>query len=282
MRVFILALDGLSYELVNLWNLKHLKQQQCGKIPSIINEKHGEPLSPQVWGSFITGVVQDINDWNVYTKPVEWIRWNTPLNRIRGSGWLVGKTYGKRILIPILNAIKRQKKYSKDSGLNGVSMFDSIPKSIAVNVPMYNLDSEWLFGCTKKILEGDFEAYEKQVRTDNELMIQEMFRQLPEDWDLFMSWIPTADQMGHVFIRNSKKFKNVYKSLDMLASNVSSRLTRDCLLIIVSDHGMKISSDGVSGCHSNHAFYSFNKKIAWEPKKITDFYDFIKLCVMGE
>jgi len=279
MKVFILALDGLSHELVNLWNLKYLKQEQHGFIPSIINRKHEEPLSPQVWGSFITGRVQDIDDWQVYTKPMSWIRWNTPIRRIRGSSWLIGKTFGRRILIPVLNLIKHQKKYVTNEILNGVPIFDIVSDSIAVNVPLYNLDSEWLFGCTRKILEGDTDAFQKHVTDNTGLMIQETFRRMPENWNLFMTWIPIADQMGHVFVSRKRKMREVYGNLNMLAYNISSKLEDDCLMVIISDHGIKISSDGISGCHSNNAFYSFNRKVDWKPKKITDFYDFIKSVV---
>ncbi|MCW4051619.1 MAG: alkaline phosphatase family protein [Candidatus Bathyarchaeota archaeon] len=279
MRVFVLALDGLSHKSVSQWNLKYLKQAQHGYIPSIINRKHGEPLSPQVWGSFITGKIQDIDDWQVYTKPMNWIRWHTPIQRIRGSSWLINKTLGRKVLIPILNLIKLQRRFAGNGELRGVPIFDLVPDSIAVNVPLYNLDSEWLFGCTRKILEGDLHAFEGHVTNNAELMIQETYRRIPEKWDLFMTWIPIADQMGHVFVSRSRKMRDLYTSLNMLAYNISSRLPEDCLLVIVSDHGMKISSDGVSGCHSNHAFYSFNRKIDWKPQKITDFYNFIRSTV---
>jgi hypothetical protein len=281
MKVFILALDGLSFELVNKWNLKYLKQEQYGHILSIINRRHGEPLSPQVWGSFITGKIQDIDDWQVYTKPVNWIRWNTPIGRIRGSSWLISKTFGKKVFIPVLNLIKHQKKFVEKEKLKGVPIFDTVQNSIAVNVPLYNLDSEWLFGCTRKILEGDIHSFQKHVINNAELMIQETISRIPENWDLFMTWIPVADQMGHVFISRPRKMRDLYNNLNMLAYNISSRLPHNCLFVIISDHGMKISSDGISGQHSNYAFYSLNKNVSWEPQKITDFYDFVKSTVLS-
>jgi hypothetical protein len=274
MRVFILALDGLSFERVNRWNLKHLKQKQSGFLPSIVNGKHGEPLSPQVWGSFITGIVQDIDDWRVYARPIEWIRWNTPLRHIRGSE-SVTKTFGKKVLIPLLSFIRLQKKYVERRGLKGTTIFDLIPKSIAVNVPTYNLDLEWLFGYTQKILEGEMDAYEDHVKNNTKLMIQETIRRIPEDWDLFMTWIPIADQMGHVFIKRTKKMRDIYSRLNMLAFNISSRLPEDCIMVIISDHGMRVSSDDVSGCHSPFAFYSFSREVKLRPRRITDFYDLI-------
>lgn len=280
MRLFILALDGLSYELVHLWNLKHLKQERYGKFPSIINRKHGEPLSPQVWGSFVTGITQDIDDWKVYTKIMNWIRWKTPLKWIRGSEQ-VSMVFGKRSLLPVLKMVRRQKKYVGKEELVGPTIFDEIPDSIALNIPAYNLNSEWLFGYTQEILNGDMEKYESYCKNLTEEMIEETLRRVDEDWSLFMTWIPLADHMGHVFIARSRKTQNVYNRLNMLAYNVSSRLPEDCLLLIVSDHGMKVSSDGVSGCHTNHAFYSLSKEINWRPRAVTDFYNFIKRWVMG-
>ncbi len=232
-------------------------------------------MSPQVWGSFITGIVQDIDDWRVYARPIEWIRWNTPLKHIRGSE-SVARTFGKRVLMPMLSFIRLQKKYVKRRVLKGSTIFDLIPRSVAVNVPTYNLDLEWLFGYTEKILEGEIDAYEAHVRTNTEFMIQETLKRIHEDWTLFMTWIPIADQMGHVFINRTQKMRDTYNRLDMLAFNISSRLPEDCVLVIVSDHGMRASSDGVTGYHTPFAFYSFSREVDFIPRRITDFYGLIQ------
>ncbi len=273
-KVCILALDGLSFELVHRWNLKHLKQKQCGRFLSIINRRHGEPLSPQVWGSFVTGIVQDIDNWKVYPRFAEWIRWNTPIKRVRGSD-TVRKTFGKKIFIPALRLLRLRKKPAGKEMLKGTTIFDLGKKRVAVNVPMYNLNLEWLFNYTEKIFDGDLQAFEDHVLNSSELMIQETSRRLTEDWNLLMTWIPLADQMGHVFMTRTSKMKSLYRRLNMLAYNIRFKLPKDCLLIIVSDHGMEVSPDGVSGRHTPYSFYSLSEKTMWKPEKITDFFSFI-------
>lgn len=52
-KVFVLGLDGLEYNFVDKWNLSNLLQEQNGKIEVPINKEVGQPLSPQVWGSFL-------------------------------------------------------------------------------------------------------------------------------------------------------------------------------------------------------------------------------------
>ena len=53
---------------------------------------------------------------------------------------------------------------------------------------------------------------------------------------------------------------------------VSSLLPDDVIILIVSDHGMQDSGDGITGNHSRHAFWSLNIKTTWKPNSITDFY----------
>jgi hypothetical protein len=253
-------------------------QKQYGRLRSIINRRHGEPLSPQVWGSFITGIVQKIDNWKVYPRVVEWIRWNTPIRRIRGSE-SVSKTLGKQIFIPALKLLRLRKKPAGKEMLKGQTLFELGEKRVALNVPMYNLKLDWLFNYTERIFDGDLRAFEDHVVNCSELMIQETTKQLSEDWNLLMTWIPLADQMGHVFITKPRKMRNLYRRLNMLAFNVRSRLPSNCLLMIVSDHGMEVSPDGVSGRHTPYAFYSFSEETAWKPEKITDFFGFINDCL---
>ena len=59
-RAFILALDGLEYELVVRWNLRQLMQKTFGKysIPKYYMHETEEgltPYTPIIWVSFLTG-----------------------------------------------------------------------------------------------------------------------------------------------------------------------------------------------------------------------------------
>ena len=55
MRVLILGIDALEYNLVQEWDLKNLKQNEYGKITVPIYKAGGEPVTLVVWPCFITG-----------------------------------------------------------------------------------------------------------------------------------------------------------------------------------------------------------------------------------
>ena len=65
---------------------------------------------------------------------------------------------------------------------------------------------------------------------------------------------------------------NCYLELNQLARQIKDRLQKDTVMLIVSDHGMQASKDGITGTHSKYAFWSLNIKTDWKPKDITDFY----------
>lgn len=260
-KVFILALDALDYYLVEKWKLRHLMQKQYGKIRSIVNERLGVPVSPQVWGSFITGQKQQIDSWEVYNRFFEWLRRKTPFKWIKG----------KRQLIYRLGI---RPDYVSRRNVSGTTLFDVIPKSIAINVPTYRIDPARRMRLLEAKLNTGLEEYEKESRSLFRETVDELFRKIDCEWDLFMVWIGIADRLGHAFIRSERKTRRLYAKLNLLAYNVNERIPENAFLLIASDHGMQLMPDG-TGQHSNYAFYSFNRKVDWKPEKITDFYYFI-------
>ena len=53
MKLYILGLDGLDYDITLEIKLKNLLQKQYGKLEVPIDKKIGCPLSPEVWASFL-------------------------------------------------------------------------------------------------------------------------------------------------------------------------------------------------------------------------------------
>lgn len=93
-----------------------------------------------------------------------------------------------------------------------------------------------------------------------------------EEWKLFMAYFDLADLMGHVYIaKRPLRLMHAYLELDALARNLQA-IVPDSLFLIVSDHGMKVSEDGVSGTHTDYAFWSLNVETDWSPSDFTDFY----------
>lgn len=258
-RVFVLALDGLTYDLVVGMGLKHLLQKQYGKIETIVNERLGVPTSPQVWGSFITGRVQQLDSWHVYNRPLEWIRRKSPLKWIKNKRKLSFRLGIKPEIVGRKHLV-------------GGTLFDIFPGSIAIDVPTYSSRASDLIHLMETRLRIGLDAWEKECYALHEKSVEEIFKRIDENWDLFMVWIPIVDQLGH--LGRKAKMRNMYRKLNLLAHNVRNTLPENGLLIIVSDHGVKFLPDG-TGTHTNLAFYSFNKQISAEPKRITDFYKII-------
>ncbi|UCD96360.1 MAG: hypothetical protein JSV35_07715 [Candidatus Bathyarchaeota archaeon] len=260
-KVFILALDGLEYQSVKNWKLKHLMQRKFGTFPTLINKDMRVPLSPQVWGSFITGREQKIGSWLVYNRLLEFLSKQIPLRWIKGKRKLASK-------------LQISHSYVGRSNIEGMPLFDVIPKSIAVEVPTYNLNAPELLGLVKTKLDEGLNAFENACMNRFEKTVNRIFESIEDDWDIFMAWITIADTLAHSFIRIEAKMKAIYQKLNLLAYNISRKIPEEAWLLIVSDHGMQLMPDG-TGQHTNYGFYSLNHETAWNPTGITDFYKFI-------
>ena len=66
--------------------------------------------------------------------------------------------------------------------------------------------------------------------------------------------------------------------VDHFAYQVKSRMPKNSILVILSDHGMKpLRNSKVGGEHSCHAFISFSRKVDVPSNlKITDIYYVLK------
>jgi len=273
-RVFILALDGLEYDLVKQWNLKGLMQKKFGKIKlraeycikskplwAKDTSKENVPYTPIVWASFITGL-----------PPTK--------HKIR-SIWTYGRILDRIRKLPLISWIKGKRKILYKIGLgprvvnrkdlNAKTFFDLVKPSIDVYVPTYSDNTELHRRLSKALLAG-LKEYEKEIWRVHEERKKKLFESLQKEWKLFMAYFDIADLMGHLHIvKRPQKLRRIYRRLDILAFKIKKQLPKDTIFLVVSDHGMKPEPDG-TGNHSDHAFYSLNIDIDWEPNDITDFY----------
>ena len=93
-------------------------------------------------------------------------------------------------------------------------------------------------------------------------------------------YFETVDWLGHLwYCKNKIGLYKAYKKFDDLVEEVKSYLNNDDILLIISDHGMQDSGDGVTGNHSDHNFWSLNIETDWKPHDITDYYPkILELC----
>lgn len=269
-RVLILAFDGLEYELVEKYRLNGLKQRIYGYI-DVSNFKH--ILTPIIWRSFITGLEPEehrVYSWwrfssnRTLDRIAHWVRYNFPIIKNMSSYKLkrIARLFGLNI------------KPTDKSDIRYPTIFDYARKPIALFIPSYN-EEPWIRDAYSKAMEKGVKAFERVLWEVHKYRVSKFLKALDRDWDLLMAWFDLADWMGHLYMGKSNlKIFKTYVELNRLALEASKRIDDETLLIIVSDHGMMPGEHG--GEHSPRAYYSFNKDIEWRPKKITDYYYFIK------
>lgn len=265
MRVLVLALDGLEYDLVIKWRMRNLLQKKYGKIE--LGEEHYymnlEPYTPIVWASFITGLPPSrhkVRSLWTYGRVLDFIRELPVISWVKNKRKIL---YKLGILEP---------KIVRKENLNAKTIFDVVKPSIAVRVITYNDDVEQWRRASKAMLFGGVKKYEEVLWENHREREKELFENLNKNWRLLMAYFRIADEKGHIHIaKRPYILKRVYRRLDMLAYKVRKQLPGDTILLIVSDHGMKPAPDG-TGVHSHHAFWSINIDTDWKPKKITDFF----------
>ena len=265
-RIFILALDGLDYDLVKHYKLQSLLQRVHGYI-DVSNFKH--ILTPIIWASFITGKTPD--DHKIYSwwrfskydsldKLVHWIRYHFPLIKNLSSSKIKH----------ILSTLGLKVRPTSRLDLKIKTIFDHATRPIALFVPSYNEEPK-IRDRYSKAFERGYKEFEKVLWEVHHYRKEKVISKITEDWDLFMAWFDLADWMGHLYMgRSGLKMLKTYLELAKLAKKLSTRMCDKTLFMIVSDHGIK-----PDGEHSNKAFYSFSKDISWKPKRITDYYYFI-------
>ena len=265
-KMFILALDGLEYNVVMKLRCRSLLQEVFGYIDV---SRFKNLITPAIWTSFITGKEPSehgvhywwqFSQYEWFDRLVHWVRFNMPIIKNMPS------TKIKRALkvLGLRTPSKRDLKVP--------TIFDMIKPSVALFVPGYN-EETWIHYFYSEAFEKGVKEAERAVWYVHRYRKQKLFEILERrlNWKLFMVWFDLADLIGHLHMgRASLKIMKVYFELARLAARVKEILSDDTLLMIVSDHGMK-----PGGEHSPRAFYSFSMDPAWRPDKITDYFHFI-------
>jgi predicted AlkP superfamily phosphohydrolase/phosphomutase len=268
MKCFILGLDAIEYDFVEAWNTRNLMQTEYGKIEVPLGED-GIPHSPQVWASFLTGNIEN-------------------LDFKRGSGiygiiYACRKFYKKYIDLP-LGIIKRFRKRSLemrgpltfDSKLPNPTFLDTI-NSKAINAPYVNHDNSCFilshkFSIGELSLEETLELLKSDYHEHKQLILKEV--ESLTDVDVVFAFINHIDHFQHKAMYRQEIVEEIYSDIDNYVGVLKEKLTikyPNSYIIIVSDHGFDFNT----GKHSKHAFYSTNIPLDPAPKKITDFYKIV-------
>ncbi|MFX0137514.1 MAG: alkaline phosphatase family protein [Candidatus Hodarchaeota archaeon] len=273
MKILILAYDGLDFNLIIKYKLKNILQKINGQI-SVSNFEH--LLTPVIWCTFITGELPEkhgVKGWWTVSSDSKvdllfywiWSRYRSNKVLSRAKLRRILNFFGIKIMRPDLNFLKRK-------GLT--TIFDLAQKPIALDVPSYNERMEIRERYSQAIEKG-LTWYENEIWNIHLERKERLFNELDSDWDLLMAWFDVADLIQHLYLgRSSKKIFKVYFELDKLTHEILKYSTNDTIILIISDHGMKLSRTS-EPVHREMAFYSLNKELGWRPIKFTDYADFI-------
>lgn len=272
MRALIIGIDALEYDLVKKMNLTNIKQMEWGKV-SLPLDPGDEALTPVIWGGFITGKDQSdlIKGFRHWKNPLIRFVSNDIFQRFKlfKLGYKLGKL------------LRRFGMEQKPEVVTGKTIFD-LGKSIAISIPAYNED-KINFTLREKVMEAledkvtheEFDSMMDKAFTNRKDRLMEA---LDKDWDVCMIHFFLTDLLMHLHFDDEIYAENLYRTMDRLVIKIKKRLEKtkkldDVLIIILSDHGIK------KGVHTDHAFYSSNKKLGLSNPSILDFYKIIEKTV---
>ncbi len=274
MRVLILGIDALEYDLVEELNLRNLKQVEYGKVI----EPPTKLLTPILWTSFITGTLE---------HGVEAFTVKNPL--IKASKDFLGMLRIDPYIKPIWLFYRALTKAGMSSrrvdkrDWQAKTIFDYAKNPVAISIPAYN---EWesihrlrleyplarFVGKrhekkAQECIEANWRIFHRKMNYTSEMLER-------DDWDLLMVHFLILDNIGHLYWYRPGKLRDAYRFMNNAVGELLSKV-KDQLVLIVSDHGMK------KGLHTNYAFYSSNVPLGLKNPKLIDFHDLIIEKIKG-
>jgi len=266
-RIFILGLDGLEYDLIEEWNLVHLKQQEYGKLKVPVNKEIDHPFTPEVWGTFLLGghAVVNVEEMRhplaVTLKLLKFLRRH--INISLGLGDKVRDRIPAKWWGRLEYVIPSDKK-----------TFLDLTESKAINAPFYNNDAYAFhimhrFDIGELSLQQTINAYQQLYIERKEIILSEMEK--IQDKKVIFAFMHFPDMLEHFAYKRPRIIKKHYLDLDNYILSLKSKVEDSTLFLIVSDHGFNLRE----GKHSHYGFYSSSQPLNPKPTRITDFFHLI-------
>ncbi|MFB6295028.1 MAG: alkaline phosphatase family protein [Candidatus Nanohaloarchaea archaeon] len=267
--VLVVAFDGLDKDLIDQYNLTHLTQTEYGTIDNHTGMK--EINTDELFASFITGEtweehgVTGIKSWdNRLLNVVD--RWFPK----RGVLFRIGDR-GKDIVKAVLGADRS--RYTRDE-LACETLFDQVPDSTALNVPVYNIvPGIDVFSYVLDRFGAEYAV--REARKEFEQRKTEFRSVLEDDYTFLMAHFHFIDSMNHLFghpVTDEERLRDAYEEIDEFSQEILDLVEdRFDTVIFMSDHGLPTETQ-----HNENAFYSCNHALFPDTEPhITDFHDTI-------
>lgn len=282
MRILILGIDSLDYDLVEEWNLKNLKQLEYGKVIVPITQTTDEPATEIVWPCFITGKEPQEMGFDsavLYRQPYKWI--NDHIFSIIPPAFddvhpenILEQRSSRRIFLDKMSSILTKIGifyHPSRADIKSTTFFDNNSlKTAHFHIPVYDKDpfpdyrKQIVDVIMKKIPASEFIA-ECKKSFNNRVEELNQYLEKNNDWHLIMMYWFCLDAVQHAFFNSKLKIMDFYLMFNEFVGTLKSNLSQDVLLLIISDHGQK------KGIHTEYGFYSCNKKLGLKDPKIIDF-----------
>ncbi len=277
MKIVILGIDALEYNLVEKWDLKNLKQKAYTKTDlsdfDII-------VTPLIWGSMLTG--QKLKEMEeIWRKRKKFFSQQRDVRVKQKQYWYA------RIASKVLP--ERVKKFL-------IKKFVPDPFGVTSNYLVNNPKYKTIFDYFERTWNNGIPSYGRNVADQKIKKISEMaadgnpkplydyamnlYRKeramlldaVKSDYQLIFWYTPFLDKIEHFYWRKKLKLLNIYMELNRLVDEVKAMLDENDILYIISDHGMKESpSKTISGEHSDHGFFSSNTgELIKKPQQLFD------------
>ena len=250
-RIFILALDGTPYTLLNklmaenrMPNLARLTAEaEFKQMDSVI-----PPVSSVAWASFMTGshpgkhgiygfVERDPETMNWYVPMSDRLKLNTIQTHLSSKG--------KRVFmmnVPLTYP---------PTPINGISICGFLGNDLKHGT--YPAEIGTLLKARGYIIDADTELAKTDLNAFYNHLIDVLERRIEtmwhfwvqEKWDFFMAHIMETDRLHHFFWEYmdmahpvwTEKFYHFYKLIDLLIGEIIQKIPDDMPLMLLSDHG---------------------------------------------
>lgn len=287
-KVLVVAFDGLDKELIEKYDLEHVRQEEYGDI----DNKTGmtEIKTSELFASFISGKTHEDHGITGHTnKEYEDEKSEkiiTPIKEIVPKEWaykIPALVSIKDLMEKGLGAEKVAERATKED-LETDTLFEKIEGSRAMYVPGYNPGMLWRTGSEVAAAQHGYSS-DRQAqfwdRRGYEVRKKYFFKELENDIvsprDFLMVHFFRPDQHQHYYgdpelsSYNENKLKKMYMETDNLAKEIKEKALEAGYdtVIFMSDHGLPAKWE-----HNENAFYSSNTELFGEKiPKITDFHD---------
>lgn len=279
-KTLVIALDGMDKELIDEFDLEHIKQEEYGQIDNQTGLT--ETFTSELFASFITGKthedhgIKGLNRWsNKKVGKVENLIEKIPLSHKTESL--------RKAVIESINSLEAKKSKYDKSDLKCETIFEEVENSRAMFIPAYNPSPFWVIGSGLKPMKYGFsldetvEHYDtREFRHRKEQLFKELENDITGARDFLMCHFHRPDIYHHLYgdkeigAFDQEKLYTLYQELDEFVGEIVER-AEDAgyeRIIFMSDHGLPTKKG-----HNENAFYSSNEKLFPAKKpQIVDFH----------